>query len=121
MRKPGALPGSLALAQARASGAFSAAHEAYWAKARAQLGDSAGTRALCEVLLLHRRMGKEVVQAGMSAALAAGSVDPKMVALEARRAAEGRVAPVVAIGPVLAPRPAPGLSAYDSLLGEVAI
>lgn len=32
-RKPGALPGSVALAQARASGAFSGAHEQFWAEA----------------------------------------------------------------------------------------
>jgi transposase len=121
VRKPGALPGSVALAQARASGAFSAAHDAYWAEARRQFGDRAGTRALCEVLLLHRRMEKGVVEGGISAALAAGSADPRVVALEARRGAEADVAPVVPIGPALSPRPAPGLSAYDSLLGEVAI
>ncbi|HYA43978.1 MAG TPA: IS21 family transposase, partial [Acidimicrobiales bacterium] len=121
VRKPGALPGSVALAQARASGAFSAAHEAYWDEARRRLGDSAGTRALCEVLLLHRRTEKEVVEAGISAALEAGSVDPKVVALEARRASQEEVASVVPIGPALSPRPAPSLSGYDSLLGEVAI
>jgi transposase len=72
LRKPGALAGSVALDQARASGAFSAAHEAYWARARSQLGDGAGTRALCEVLMLHRHFPSPVVEAAMSAALAAG-------------------------------------------------
>ena len=33
-RKPGALPGATALAQARAAGAFTPAHEAFWACAR---------------------------------------------------------------------------------------
>jgi hypothetical protein len=33
--KPGALPGSTALHQARAAGRFTAAHEAFWAAARA--------------------------------------------------------------------------------------
>ena len=55
-RKPGALPGSAALAQARAAGAFTAAHEAFWGPGRARHGDGPGTRALIEVLLLHRRM-----------------------------------------------------------------
>jgi hypothetical protein len=32
--KPGALPGSTALAQARASATFTAVHEAFWAAAR---------------------------------------------------------------------------------------
>ncbi|GEM_PF-6475963 len=54
-RKPGALPGSVPLAQARADGNFTAAHEALWKAARARLGDGAGARALIEVLLLHRR------------------------------------------------------------------
>lgn len=34
-RKPGALPGPTALAQARAAGFFSAVHERFWAEARA--------------------------------------------------------------------------------------
>ena len=37
-RKPGALPGSTALSQARAAGTFTAAHEAFWAAARARTG-----------------------------------------------------------------------------------
>ena len=42
VRKPGALPGSAALAQARAAGVFTSAHEAFWAAARARHGDGAG-------------------------------------------------------------------------------
>ena len=37
--------------------------------ARARLGDAAGTRALVEVLLLHRRLPAADVMAGMTAAL----------------------------------------------------
>ena len=33
-RKPGALPGATALAQARATGTFTHAHDAFWALAR---------------------------------------------------------------------------------------
>jgi hypothetical protein len=51
-RKPGALPGAAALAQARASGAFTAARQGFWDRARGRLGDGPGTRALIEVLLL---------------------------------------------------------------------
>jgi hypothetical protein len=46
LRKPGALPGATPLVQARAAGVFTPAHEAFWAAAREQLGDPAGTRAL---------------------------------------------------------------------------
>ena len=41
VRKPGALPSSLSLAQARASGSFTAAHERFWARVRRKQGDAA--------------------------------------------------------------------------------
>jgi transposase len=85
--KPGALPGSTPLAQARKDGSFTSTHEAFWAAARARHGDGQGTRALIEVLLLHRRMPRAQVLAGITAALAAGSVSPDVVAIEARKAA----------------------------------
>jgi hypothetical protein len=84
-RKPGALAGSAALAQARASGAFTSAHDAFWAAARARHGDGAGTKALIEVLLLHRRMPAPSVTAGITAALQAGSCSADVVAVEARK------------------------------------
>lgn len=83
--KPGALPGSTALAHARASGAFASAHEAFWAAARKTDGDAGGTRALIDVLLLHRSMAAEDVIAGITAALTVGAVTADVVAVEARR------------------------------------
>ncbi|GAA1437022.1 IS21 family transposase [Microlunatus lacustris] len=83
--KPGALPGSTALAQARTAGTFTAAHEAFWAAARRTDGDTAGTRALIEVLLLHRSMSTADVVAGLAAALQVGAVSADVVAVEARR------------------------------------
>ena len=83
--KPGALPGSTALAQARAAGTFTAAHEAFWAEARKVNGDADGTRELIEVLLLHRSMPTEQVVAGIRAALTVGAVCADVVAVEARR------------------------------------
>jgi transposase len=85
LRKPGALPGSTPLAQARAEGCFTATHEAFWAAARNRHGDAAGTRALIEVLLLHRKLTAAAVIAGMKAAVAAGSVSVDVVAIEARK------------------------------------
>ena len=64
MRKPGALPGSVPLAQARAAGTFTPAHQQLWDAARARLGDGPGTRAPIEVLLLHRRLPAASVRAG---------------------------------------------------------
>ena len=83
--KPGALPGSTALARARATGVFTPAHEAFWAAARKTNGDSAGTRELIDVLLLHRSMAASDIIAGLSAALTVGAVTADAVAVEARR------------------------------------
>ena len=137
VRKPGALPGSAALAQARAAGVFTSAHEAFWAAARARHGDAAGTRALIEVLLLHRRMPGSQVVAGVTVALAAGSCSPDVVAVEARKHAAGpgpatepawpaarprrSRAAVVTLPRRAAPlppdqRPAPSVAVYDQLL-----
>jgi transposase len=99
MGKPGALPGSTALAQARATGAFTAAHEAFWAAARARHGDAEGTRALIEVLLLHRRLDRDAVLAGIRATLTAGSVSADAVAIEARKAKPSATTPVPATSP----------------------
>ncbi len=116
--KTGAFPGATALARARAGGMFGAVHERFWAEARRRLGDRDGTRALIEVLLLHRAIPAEAVTAGMHRALTAASVDPAVVAIEARRAVEGATARVVPIGEGFSrfDRPAPSIADYDDLL-----
>jgi hypothetical protein len=135
LRKPGALPGATALVQARASGVFAPAHDAFWAAARKALGDSPGTRALVEVLLLHRHLEHGDVLAGVSAALAVGSVSADVVAVEARKAAQQRgaqlpSAPAPHGRDVISltqrrlaglpgdERPLPSVAAYDDLLGK---
>jgi transposase len=138
VRKPGALPGSTALAQARTAGVFTSVHEAFWSAARARHGDAAGTKTLIEVLLLHRRMPASQVIAGITAALAAGSCSPDVVAVEARKRAPAGTEPATEAGwPAIRPRPsraavvtlprrtaqlpadarpAPSVAAYDQLL-----
>jgi len=86
LTKPGALAGSTALAQARTDGTFTPTHDAFWAAARAAHGDAPGTRALIEVLLLHRRMPAEAVLSGIAGTLEAGATSPDVVAIEARKA-----------------------------------
>jgi hypothetical protein len=133
-RKPGALPGATALAQARASKTFTAEHEAFWAAARKTHGDAVGTRSLIEVLLLHRHLDRPHMLAGITAALSVGSTSSDVVALEARKAAERRGAAVgsdEASGEgcvvILAEhrsavpgdgRPLPSVDQYDTLLGR---
>jgi hypothetical protein len=73
------------------------------------------------VLLLHRRLPTEAVQAGIDAALTVGSVDPALVAIQARRLADPDtpMAPVIPLEQALArhERPTPTLGRYDALLG----
>lgn len=90
-RKPGAFPGSTALTHARETGVFTAAHDAFWQEARKVDGDSAGTRTLIDVLLLHRSMRAADVVAGIRAALTIGAVSADVVAVEARLHASGSV------------------------------
>jgi len=146
LRKPGALPGATALVQARAARVFTTTHDAFWAAARHALGDSAGTRVLVEVLLLHRHLEHADVLAGIRAALSVGSVNADIVAVEARKAAQQRGAaptpteatPVEAMPVEATPRrqqmvslterrladlpgddrPLPSVEAYDDLLGK---
>jgi transposase len=116
-RKPGALPGATALAQAKASGAFTSTHQAYWDAARTARGDAAGTRALIEVLLAHRTLPAGALLAAMNKAINGGVLDPQVVLIDARREADGHVAAVIPIGALARyDRPAPTLSAYDELL-----
>jgi hypothetical protein len=116
-RKPGALPGATALAQAKASGTFTTAHQQYWDAARRDRGDAAGTRALIEVLLAHRTLPAAALQAAMSKAASSGILDPQVVIIDARRQAGGQAAPVIPIGALARyDRPAPTLTAYDQLL-----
>jgi hypothetical protein len=83
--KPGALPGATALSQARRDGVFTQAHDAFWTMCRNRLGDAAGTRALIEVLLLHRHLPADDIITGMTVALRLQSPSPDLVAVEARK------------------------------------
>jgi len=120
VRKPGALPGALATHQARETGVLTRAHEQFWARARRRFGDAGGTRALIEVLLLHRWLPFPAIHAALEAVNSAGSADPALVAIEARRITErrGPTSSTVAAASHLArfDRDAPALSVYDGLL-----
>ena len=115
--KPGALPGATALAQAWAAGAFTASHQRYWDAARRTFGDTAGTKALTEVLLGHRTVPAAALTEAMDRAVSTGAMAPQAVLIDARRLAASPVAPVIPIGALARyDRPAPALAGYDQLL-----
>jgi len=115
--KPGAFPGSTPLERARRIGTFSSAHDRFLALARKQLGDAGGYKAVIEVLLAGRSFQKEAIVAGLEAAICMGSVDPAIVAIEARRYCDKPTSPVIEIASVSRfDRPAPSLDGYDELL-----
>ncbi|WP_141990275.1 hypothetical protein [Rhodoglobus vestalii] len=121
-RKPGAMAGATALVAARASGAFTPIHQKFWDKARHQLGDGAGTRALIGVLLLARTLPATAVIEAMETAIAAADYDLDRLAVAAR--ANAAFAPIVTQLPEeltdrvvhLPERGAPSLAGYDQLL-----
>jgi transposase len=123
-RRPGALPAATALVTARAAGVFTPGHDAFWDAARRQHGDTAGTRVLIEVLLLHRRLPTQAVLAAMATAVGLGRCEADLVAVEARRHLEP-TRPAAAAGEGVSGtgehhRPAPSLGGYDSLLTPLA-
>jgi len=118
--KPGALAGATALLQARQGGAFTPAHQRFWDRARRRLGDQAGTRALIEVLLAHRRLPAASIVTALAAANTAGIIDPTVIVVEARRHADHKPqAEVIPIGGLARyDRPAPTVTVYDQLLAR---
>ena len=116
--KAGVLASSSALAAARRCARFSPTHDRFWAEARRREEDAQGTRAIIAVLLLERTMDSGAVIEGMSRVLSVGSVDPELVAIEARRSLE--TTPLSVLGnPSLAAfdREEPTIAQYDQLLG----
>lgn len=135
LAKPGALPGSKALAQSREQGSFTPAHQRLWDAARAAHGPVEGTKVLIDILLLHRHMHPADVRAGLAAAAALGSTSAELIAMEARKHAAGAgrsptVTTRLAIDGAVSPeapaaprrhlptdaRPLPRLEVYDQLL-----
>jgi hypothetical protein len=118
VRKPGALPGATALAQACQAGAFTPTHDAFWTACRRKHGDAGGTRALIEVLLAHRHLPADALIQAMRQAVDAGVTEAAVVLVEARRLADRQPpAHVIPIGTLARfDRPKPVLAGYDALL-----
>ncbi len=117
-RKPGAMLGATALVQARQAGTFTEAHQRFWDTARRSHGDQAGTRALIEILLQHRRLPHGSIVTALEAANTARTTDPAVVIIEARRHTDQKhSAEVIPIGALARyDRPVPTVTVYDQLL-----
>jgi hypothetical protein len=84
-RKPGALQGSLPLAQERECGAWPEEFDELWRGIQARYGRSEAARQMVDVLILVREEGAERVALAVRGALAAGAFDGRAVALLSRR------------------------------------
>jgi len=72
---------------------------------------------LIEVLLAHRSLPSTALIAAMGKAITAGTLDPQVVLIDARRQTGAQLAPVIPIGALTRyDRPAPTLHDYDDLL-----
>lgn len=121
--KPGAFPGAVALHQARQRGEFPSAYDELWKLLRRRLGDPNGTRALIEVLLLHRKHPRDLVDDAVECALELGTVDPGTIELITRNLISRPVAEpaVIDVGDLSRfDRSKPDTHAYDALLAEEA-
>lgn len=119
-RKPGALQGSLALAQERERGAWPGCLDELWQAIATKVGASEAARQMVDVLMLVREHGPERVELAVRGALAAGAHDGRAVAVLANRAHD-RV-PAVALDGLderlaAIERPQPTITDYDQLLG----
>lgn len=118
--RPGALRGSVPLAQAREAGQWPKGYDALWEALMARQGKAEGTRQMVQVLLLHREHGRELVELAAATALERGCVEAEAVKHLIRHLDE----PVVPVAPLdelgdLARYavPMPGLAEFDALLG----
>ncbi len=116
--KPGALAGSLPLAQARERGAWPQALDALWRALDERHGRSEAARQMVDLLALVAELGPERVALACRGALAAGALDARAVAVLARRAERAAPEPLSGLAPrleAIAPSE-PALDDYDALL-----
>ncbi len=118
--KPGALRGSLPLAQERERGGWPCVFDELWAAIDNRYGRSEAARQMVDVLLLCRDHGAAQVELAVRGALTAGALDGRAVAVLARRGERPPAEPLADLperlrGPE---RPPPTLDSYDRLLGR---
>lgn len=118
-RKPGALAGSVALAQERERGGWPECLDELWRAIEERATPSEAARQMVDVVLLCEELGPDKVELAVRGALAAGAHDGRAVALLARRAERPEPRPLAGLDERLArtASPPPDLAGYDQLLG----
>jgi hypothetical protein len=116
-RKPGALAGSTALEQCRAQGRWPASYDRCWELLKQREGKQAGTRAMIDVLLLHREYGAARVRQAVEEALEMGCSNLGAIRyLLSVNLEEEPTAKPIDIGTLSRyDRPRPSLDKYDRL------
>jgi hypothetical protein len=118
-RKPGALAGSVALAQERERGEWPECFDELWRAIEERATASEAARQMVDVVLLCEELGPAKVELAVRGALAAGALDGRAVAVLARQAERPEPSPLADLEERLAKTaaPPPDLAEYDRLLG----
>jgi transposase len=119
-KKPGALPGSIPLAQCRAQGLWPTCFDTFWQACQQRLGKHEGTRAIVDLLLLGREHGSTALRQAVESTLALGSSDESVVRCLMLTPAVKVPIPALSLeelgGLSRYERPLPEMSGYDQLL-----
>ena len=119
-RKPGALAGSVALAQERERGSWPACFDELWQGIAERTSATEAARQMVDVVMLASELGAERVELAVGGSLAAGAYDGRAVALLARkveRPEATEISSLLEAGLTRAEAPPPDdLGAYDQLL-----
>jgi transposase len=120
-RKPGALSGSVALAQWREAGRWPASFDELWEGLMQRQGKQDGTRALIDLLLLARQHSFEALKRAVEESLKLGCIDASAVRCLLLHPGSSEVPARLSVEELGAlsryERPAPTMSEYDQLLG----
>jgi len=118
--KPGALKGSLPLAQERQRGRWPSCFDELWRALDERYGSSEAARQMVDVCLLCREHGPARVELAVRGALAASAHDGRAVALLARSSERPPQLPLLELPERLrdVERPKPTLADYDALLSQ---
>lgn len=119
LRKPGALAGSMALAQCRQRGLWPESFDRLWKELRERRGKQEGTREMIELLRDCQGHGWERLRDTVEKALSMGCADAAGIKhLLETRSLERSAAAAIPVGALSRyDRAMPGVSHYDALLG----